>query len=98
MNDPVDPLANCKSDAHQIDQLNKRIEALTTENERLRKELTKGGAGDSMLAIMLENIDRAMYCTNEQPAVFRIGPEEFAAWTDAVQKYEEARDGKDVDL
>ena len=50
-----------------------------------------GAAGDDMLAIMLANIDHAMSCTDENPAVFKVGPEELAAWAEAVQKYEEAR-------
>lgn len=50
-----------------------------------------GSAGDDMLAIMLANIDHAMSCTDETPAVFTVGPVELAAWADAVQKYEEAR-------
>ena len=50
-----------------------------------------GASGDDMLAIMLANIDHAMSCTDETPAVFRVGPAELAAWADAVQKYEEAR-------
>jgi hypothetical protein len=50
-----------------------------------------GASGDDMLAIMLANIDHAMSCTDEAPAVFKVGPGELAAWADAVQKYEEAR-------
>lgn len=48
-------------------------------------------AGDDMLAVMLANIDHAMSCTEEQPAVFRVTPKELATWADAVQKYENVR-------
>lgn len=48
-------------------------------------------AGDDMLAIMLANIDHAMSCSEESPAIFKITPSELAAWADAVAKYETVR-------
>lgn len=50
-----------------------------------------GHAGDGMLAIMLANIDMAMSCTEEEPAIFKIYPDEVASWADAVAEYEEVR-------
>jgi len=50
-----------------------------------------GAAGDAMLAIMLANIDHAMNCTETEPTIFSVGPQELAAWAEAVQEYEDAR-------
>lgn len=50
-----------------------------------------GHAADDMLAIMLANIDHAMSCTEDEHAVFKVGPQELATWADAVAKYEDAR-------
>lgn len=50
-----------------------------------------GAAGDAMLAVMLANIDHAMGATHEQPAVFKVTPDELGTWADAVQEYETAR-------
>lgn len=50
-----------------------------------------GHAADDMLSIMLANIDHAMSCTDENPAIFKVGPQELASWADAVAKYEDAR-------
>ena len=50
-----------------------------------------GASGDDVLAVMLANIDHAMNCSDEQPAIFTVKPQELATWAEAVQKYEEAR-------
>jgi hypothetical protein len=48
-------------------------------------------AGDDMHAIMLANIDHAMSCSEDSPAVFMVTPSELAAWADAVADYEAVR-------
>jgi hypothetical protein len=50
-----------------------------------------GHAGDAMLAVMLANIDHAMDCTEDNPAVFKVGPKELSTWVDAAMEYEQAR-------
>lgn len=56
---------------------------------RLQQQV--GHAADDMLAIMLANIDHAMGCSDDAPAVFNVGPGELSTWADAVMKYETAR-------
>lgn len=46
---------------------------------------------DAMHSIMLAMIDSAMGATRENPAVFRISPDELRTWADAVAEWEERR-------
>ena len=72
-----------RSRAAVTDALRRVVEA------RLQRQV--GHAADDMLAIMLANIDHAMGCSKDTPAVFRVGPDELTTWADSVVKYETAR-------
>ena len=66
-------------------------EAVARALERAAIAYLRTHPADAMHAIMLANIDHAMTTTNEEPAVFRVGPSELASWADAVQEWETIR-------